>query len=527
MGVVCFACLWKRGLCLHVPQISLLELTMSCDDLDCSRIAFLSLAHKACLLAANIFAVLMSLPCQMMLQAIDPLWLIGEGFAWHETSSNVVAFWLWTFVRWFLLKTFRVLLCLTLWTAVEFLQMLLATGTGSSSFAVAGQKFKVLFWELIVCSSTIFDDPLAQWMMTIAVSFKAGRPMCDSKDNFLSSNVFTQIWINIVQWWMLSFSGRPAKNESPFKKSSLSLCVSHCQFSTHSSVVKQRTFSKGRHGKQWFLTQIATKIGSTIFDHVCDMCKREMLSELESNGGQTQFFVQRFFLALVSQKNGCIKSKFHMNSQRTVWSFWHADSCCLQTTNPKTLLKVTGGCLISMTDASTEFETLPWWSFVALHQIRTSALPGNVLWCHGESGHVWKLKAVWLLLRLPFFMDMTLCKQWGFWACSILAFFVKLQNKNCIDPWQPVVVTANISSGLLPVTKFSVVSKKQTPVDSLKGGAHSTKSNEFLCTAVGQKFILHLFNQMLRVSTAAHTCESKLMKTSATRLLHRKHRLCC
>jgi len=47
MGVVCFACLWTRGLCPQAQKISLLELMKSCGfDLNCFRIETLSLAHN-------------------------------------------------------------------------------------------------------------------------------------------------------------------------------------------------------------------------------------------------------------------------------------------------------------------------------------------------------------------------------------------------------------------------------------------------------------------------------------------------
>jgi len=47
LWVVCFACLWKHGLCLQAPHVLLSELIRSCGlDLDCLRIAILSSVHR-------------------------------------------------------------------------------------------------------------------------------------------------------------------------------------------------------------------------------------------------------------------------------------------------------------------------------------------------------------------------------------------------------------------------------------------------------------------------------------------------
>jgi len=139
-GVVCFMCLWKRGLCPQALQISLLELTRNCVlDLHCLRIASLSLAHRAQLLVAK------GLPCQMMLQVVPPRLLVGDGFVsqnWvakcfaHESdfSPSLTSFWtslkcccilFLNFCCVFPMLTFPVLLPLALQTAVEFLHMLL------------------------------------------------------------------------------------------------------------------------------------------------------------------------------------------------------------------------------------------------------------------------------------------------------------------------------------------------------------------------------------------------------------------
>jgi len=62
MGLVCFACLWKHGLCAQTPQISLLELIRSWGlDLDCLRIVILSLAHIAHFLATSVLTTLIEL----------------------------------------------------------------------------------------------------------------------------------------------------------------------------------------------------------------------------------------------------------------------------------------------------------------------------------------------------------------------------------------------------------------------------------------------------------------------------------
>ena len=69
LGIVCITHLGKQGLCLHAPQISLSELTSSCGlDLDCLRIAILSLAHMTQFFAVNVLTALIGLPCKMMLR---------------------------------------------------------------------------------------------------------------------------------------------------------------------------------------------------------------------------------------------------------------------------------------------------------------------------------------------------------------------------------------------------------------------------------------------------------------------------
>ena len=103
--VVCFACLWKHGLCPHTPYILLLELRRSCGlDLDCLRIVILSLAHRAQSLVSIFLNTLIVLPCQMMLKVIPLRWLAGEGIAfWNRAakclacqsdfSTNLTSFW--------------------------------------------------------------------------------------------------------------------------------------------------------------------------------------------------------------------------------------------------------------------------------------------------------------------------------------------------------------------------------------------------------------------------------------------------
>ena len=70
--------------CVHrqrAPQIPLSELMGSCVmDLDCSRIAILSLAHRAKFLAVKVLTTLIGLPCQMMQQVIPPRWLAVDAF---------------------------------------------------------------------------------------------------------------------------------------------------------------------------------------------------------------------------------------------------------------------------------------------------------------------------------------------------------------------------------------------------------------------------------------------------------------
>jgi len=90
-GLVCFTCMCKRGLCLQVSQILLLELRRSCRlDLDCLTIAILSLAHRAQFLVAKVLTALIGLPCQMTLQVIPPFWLTGGGFAsWNCVAKHL------------------------------------------------------------------------------------------------------------------------------------------------------------------------------------------------------------------------------------------------------------------------------------------------------------------------------------------------------------------------------------------------------------------------------------------------------
>jgi len=92
LGVVCFTHLWKCGLCPHAPQISMSELTRSCGlDLDCFRIASLSLAHMAQFLVAKDLTGLIGLPCQMMLQVIPPRWLVGDRLASQKWVAKCLA----------------------------------------------------------------------------------------------------------------------------------------------------------------------------------------------------------------------------------------------------------------------------------------------------------------------------------------------------------------------------------------------------------------------------------------------------
>jgi len=82
LGVVCFACLWKCGLCLQAPSILLSELTRSCRlNLDCLRIAIPPLAHKQQFLVTKVLTTVIGFPCQMMLQVVSPDCLTGGGFA--------------------------------------------------------------------------------------------------------------------------------------------------------------------------------------------------------------------------------------------------------------------------------------------------------------------------------------------------------------------------------------------------------------------------------------------------------------
>jgi len=139
LGVV-FAHQWKRGLCPHALQILLSELTKSCElDLDCSRSAVLSLAHRLQFLVAKVLTALMGLPYQMMLQVVPLCWLTGDGFAswnWaakslaHEPifSPNLTSVWTslkhccilaLNFCCVFLVHVLPVLLHLTSWTAVD------------------------------------------------------------------------------------------------------------------------------------------------------------------------------------------------------------------------------------------------------------------------------------------------------------------------------------------------------------------------------------------------------------------------
>jgi len=71
LGVVCFAAeACGNVVCVHT-HISLLEVTRSCLlDLDCLRIAILSLGHRAQFLEAKVLTALIVFPCQMMLQVV-------------------------------------------------------------------------------------------------------------------------------------------------------------------------------------------------------------------------------------------------------------------------------------------------------------------------------------------------------------------------------------------------------------------------------------------------------------------------
>jgi len=69
LGLICFACMWKRRLCPQARQTPLSELTRSCGlDVDCSSIAILSLAHMEQFLVAKVLNRLVGCPCQMMMQ---------------------------------------------------------------------------------------------------------------------------------------------------------------------------------------------------------------------------------------------------------------------------------------------------------------------------------------------------------------------------------------------------------------------------------------------------------------------------
>jgi len=160
MGVVCFAHLWKCGLCPQAPQISLLELTRSCGlDLDCLRISSLSLAHGAQFLVANVLTTLIGLPCQMMLQVVPSHWLVGEGLvswnwvakclAWEsDFSPSLTSFW--TSSKCCCILFLELLLCVSYVhfpcvVALDFVDccwisahVVAATGTVSASSAIAG-----------------------------------------------------------------------------------------------------------------------------------------------------------------------------------------------------------------------------------------------------------------------------------------------------------------------------------------------------------------------------------------------------
>jgi len=94
LGVVCFACLWKCGLCLQALQISLSESMRSCGlDLNCLRIAILSLAHMAQFLAAKVLTTLIGLPCLMMLHCTKSyrpfeLFVNANCELWNEVKMN-------------------------------------------------------------------------------------------------------------------------------------------------------------------------------------------------------------------------------------------------------------------------------------------------------------------------------------------------------------------------------------------------------------------------------------------------------
>jgi len=69
--------------------VTKVELIRSCGfDLDCFRIAILSLAHRVQFVVAKVLTTLIGLPCQMMLQVIPPHWLAGDGLvSWNELQS--------------------------------------------------------------------------------------------------------------------------------------------------------------------------------------------------------------------------------------------------------------------------------------------------------------------------------------------------------------------------------------------------------------------------------------------------------
>jgi len=166
LGVVCFAHLWKPGMCLQPLEISLLELTRTCGlDLDCLRIAILSLAHMTQFLVANVLTALIGLSCQMMLQVIPLCWLNGDRLvSWNwvakclecesDFSPSLTSFW--TSLKCFCILALNfvvcfpcvLFLCCWIWLCRLllnfFAHVVAATCTISSGSAAAWQSFKVL-----------------------------------------------------------------------------------------------------------------------------------------------------------------------------------------------------------------------------------------------------------------------------------------------------------------------------------------------------------------------------------------------
>jgi len=82
LGLVCFACPWERALCLQ-----LLELTRCCGlDLDCLRIAILSLAHRAQFLVAKAVSWNQLNPC--LVSCNKKWWMMPTTCAKQTLATN-------------------------------------------------------------------------------------------------------------------------------------------------------------------------------------------------------------------------------------------------------------------------------------------------------------------------------------------------------------------------------------------------------------------------------------------------------